>query len=109
VRIARNSLSLYDKKVDEEIIKSIVAASKSAVEAFTKSIDTWVNRDIHIANENIESIPKILSKCEKIINRELDIGTTAAIEISYIAESIRRSGEYAGDISELVINQLISE
>lgn len=109
VRIAENSLTLVDEKVDEEIIKSIVSASKIALETFTKSIDTWVKRDIQTANENIESIPKLLSKCEKIINRELDVKGASSLEISYIAESIRRTGEYAGDISELVINQLISE
>jgi phosphate uptake regulator len=35
--------------------------------------------------------------------------TIAAISISYIAESIRRSGEYAGDISENAINYIVED
>jgi hypothetical protein len=33
--------------------------------------------------------------------------TFVAIRVGYIAESIRRTGEYAGDISETVINLLM--
>jgi hypothetical protein len=32
-----------------------------------------------------------------------------ALNIAYISESIRRSGEYAGDISETVINLLVED
>ncbi len=35
--------------------------------------------------------------------------TANAIALHYIAESIRRCGEYAGDISETVINYLVEE
>jgi hypothetical protein len=35
--------------------------------------------------------------------------TKIALAVSYIAESIRRSGEYASDISENVINHLVSK
>ena len=31
------------------------------------------------------------------------------IAISYIVESIRRTGEYAGDISEIIINNIMKE
>jgi hypothetical protein len=33
--------------------------------------------------------------------------TLVALNIAYISESIRRAGEYAGDISETVINLLV--
>ena len=32
-----------------------------------------------------------------------------ALSLGYIAESIRRAGEYAADISEAIINQLLEE
>jgi len=35
--------------------------------------------------------------------------TMIAIHVGYIAESVRRAGEYAGDISETVINLLVEE
>jgi hypothetical protein len=37
----------------------------------------------------------------------LKLDTPVAINLGYISESIRRSGEYAGDISETVINLLV--
>jgi hypothetical protein len=39
----------------------------------------------------------------------MTMGTPLAISLHYIAESIRRTGEYAGDISETVINYLVEE
>ena len=54
----------------------------------------------------------ILSKnspCKKI--NDLAAGRTGdtAVSLSYISESIRRTGEYATDISELLINTLIND
>ena len=44
-----------------------------------------------------------------INNMVLKQETMAAVSIGYIAESIRRAGEYAGDISETVINLLVEK
>jgi hypothetical protein len=35
--------------------------------------------------------------------------TIVAISLGYIVESIRRAGEYSGDISENVINYIVEE
>ena len=35
--------------------------------------------------------------------------TVVAVSVSYIAESIRRAGEYSADISENVINYTVEE
>ena len=35
--------------------------------------------------------------------------TKTAVALTYVVESIRRTGEYAGDISENVINYLVEE
>ena len=59
------------------------------------------------ANRNIESISALENICGDINNMVLKQDTMIAINIGYIAESIRRSGEYAEDISETVINLLI--
>ena len=44
-----------------------------------------------------------------INNLVLKQDTMIAIHVGYIAESVRRAGEYAGDISETVINLLVEE
>ncbi|MFX1502597.1 MAG: phosphate uptake regulator PhoU, partial [Promethearchaeota archaeon] len=71
-----------------------------------KSLDAWLLKSIMLANENIESIKELIASAEKIT---FDITNRAelSIAIGYIIESIRRTGEYAGDISEIIINNLV--
>jgi hypothetical protein len=47
--------------------------------------------------------------CGDINNMVLKQDALVALNIAYISESIRRAGEYAGDISETVINLLVED
>ena len=85
----------------------ITSASDNSLKIFTSTMDSWSKRDINSANENIESIKELVSLCEKINNTALNIKDISSVPISYIAESIRRTGEYSTDISELLLNYLI--
>lgn len=104
VKIANNISMIIDKKVDDTIIKKIANASNMALSILTDSINAWVQMDIKMANKNINSIKNLVSNCEEINDIALQIKGKSYISLSYIAESIRRTGEYSGDISELVIN-----
>ena len=107
VRIAQNILSLVDDKLNKEIVERIHSASELSLDIFNKSIGTFFRRDIKASNENIDSVSRLESLCEEINTLALQqIGVTA-ISIGYIVESIRRVGEYAEDISEIVINHLV--
>ena len=109
VRIAKNILNFIDEKVDEKIIDTIESASNLALEIFDKSMESFTERDMKSANKNIDSLTELVSLCEKINTLALQQKAAIAVSIGYIAESIRRTGEYASDISECVINHLISE
>ena len=107
VRIAQNILSLVDDKLNKEIVERIHSASELSLDIFNKSIGAFFRRDIKASNENIDSVSRLESLCEEINTLALQqIGVTA-ISIGYIVESIRRVGEYAEDISEIVINHLV--
>ena len=107
VRIAQNILSLVDDKLNKEIVERIHSASELSLDIFNKSIGAFFRRDIKASNENIDSVSRLESLCEEINTLALQqIGVTA-ISIGYIVESIRRVGEYAEDISEIVINYLV--
>ena len=95
--------------MDRKIIDAIESASNLALDIFDKSIESFAERDIKLANKNVDSLTKLVSLCEKINTLALQQRGTIAVLIGYIAESIRRTGEYAADISECVINHLISE
>ncbi|NYT14279.1 MAG: phosphate uptake regulator PhoU, partial [Candidatus Methanofastidiosa archaeon] len=73
---------------------------------FSKSLDSHFKKNIKKANENIDAVEKLVEKCEEINNKALNLGIEA-VPVVYIVESIRRTGEYSGDISELTINYLI--
>ncbi len=106
VKIAKNVLLINFKKIDKELINDILKASKLSLELLGKSLDAWLQKSIIIANDNIEAIKKLISITEKI-NLNTSNSTELSIAIGYILESIRRTGEYAGDISEIIINNLV--
>jgi len=106
VKIARSVLRIDFNKIDKNLLSHITKASKLSLDLLNLSLDAWLQNSLNLANENIESIEKLTSSCEKI---EFNQTNTAqfAVEIGYIIESIRRTGEYSSDISEIIINNLI--
>jgi phosphate uptake regulator len=107
VRIAENVPVLIDKGADE-VIEPIVSASTLSLQIFDNSMKAWTGKDIGAANKNIEEIDQLVKHYEEINNSALNIKGRSSISLSHIAESIKRTGEYAADISELVINRLVS-
>ena len=78
-----------------------------SLEIFDWSVISFFNTDMKEAHRNIESITALENICGDINNMVLKQETLVAIHVGYVAESIRRSGEYAADISETVINLLV--
>ncbi len=109
VRISKNVPVLIEKKVPPKVIIDIVTATVEALKIFTNSIDSWVKMDIDAANKNIDAVAKLVPHCKKITKSAINVKGEAAIATNNIAESIRRTGEYSADISELVINYLVSK
>jgi len=110
VRIAQNISNLVDNNnLDKKIVDHILSASDLSIDIFNKSIGSFFKKDIKASNETIESVQKLERLCEEINNLALQQKGLTAISIGYIVESIRRIGEYAEDISENVINYLVTE
>jgi len=109
VRIAKNVLHLIEKKINDELKDVISSAINFSIKVLDESMNSWFEKDIDLANKNIEASKKVVPYCERINSIALKKGEMLAIPMSYIAESIRRTAEYAGDISELAINYLIDK
>ncbi|MHB8163351.1 MAG: PhoU domain-containing protein [Methanoregula sp.] len=109
VRIAENTPPIIDGELDKKILAAVRKASSLSLENFDRSIVSFFNADMNDANRNIESIQALDTICGDINNMVLKQDTLVAIHVGYIAESIRRAGEYAGDISETVINLLMEK
>jgi phosphate uptake regulator len=109
VIIANNVPVLIDKKLGDDVLKNIASASGLALNILSNSMEAWGKRDIQSANRNIENVKELAEYCERINDHAMNIRGEAAIALSYVSESIRRTAEYAGDLSELLINQLIGD
>jgi phosphate uptake regulator len=107
VRIAEHTIPIVGTDIDKKILTAVKKSSAMSLEIFDRSIVSFFNTDMKEAHRNIESINALENICGDINNMVLKQETVIAINIGYIAESIRRSGEYAGDISETVINLLV--
>jgi len=109
VRIAKYASPLIESKIDKKTLDSIRSASKIALNIFESCIDAWMKKDIVNANNNIERIPDLINACTEINKSAIGFKGEESIAISNVAESIRRTGEYSIDISELTINHLVSK
>ena len=99
----------FSRAEKKKILAAIKKASSLSMENFDRSIISFFNADMKDANRNIESIHSLETICGEINNMVLKQDTLVAIHVGYIAESVRRAGEYAGDISETVINLLMEK
>jgi phosphate uptake regulator len=109
IRIAKNAINISDKKIDESLIEKLQLASNFSIDIFNKSITSFLRRDVKAANETIESLSKLETKCKELSRLALEKKGESAVSIGYIVDSIRRIGDYSSDISENVINYLTGE
>ncbi|NPA74970.1 MAG: phosphate uptake regulator PhoU [Euryarchaeota archaeon] len=105
-RIARNSGEIINT-IDKQTIKLIKEAAKFALNIFDMSIDAYRKKDIFMAERILEKVSTLKEQCESINSNALEYGTGTAIALGYIAESIRRTGEYSADLCEYVIDYFI--
>ena len=109
VIIAHNAQPLIERKLGKDVLDSISSASKMALGILARTVDAWNHRDMKAANTTIESVKKLAKLCEHVNDHAMRIKGEPAVSLGYISESIRRTGEYASDIAELLINQMIDD
>lgn len=109
VRIAKNVQTLMSRKLEGGLQEELLKASALSLSILTSSIETWFNRDIRAAHTNLERVPALLAVCEGINSLVQNMRGASSVPITDISDSIRRTGEYAADVSELVINNLITD
>ena len=109
VRISRGVLQLMEKRLEKDIQSLLKQANAESLELLNASLEGWFRRDIRFANQSLDGLPSLLAKCDHINQAAQHVKSTYSIPVTDIAESIRRTGEYAADIAELVINNLVLE
>jgi phosphate uptake regulator len=107
VRIAKNAIVLADHPVEPEVAARLRTASAFSLSVLDHALASFVTRDTGLANRAIEEVRHAEALCEEIHTVALSLPTDPAVALGYIAESIRRSGEYAADVAETVINHAV--
>ncbi|MEN6516600.1 MAG: phosphate uptake regulator PhoU [Methanospirillum sp.] len=109
VRIAKNAVVLADEQVEPEIVARLRTASAFSIDVLDRALASFFTRDMHLANRTIEEVREAETMAEEIHTIALSLPAGPAIALGYIAESIRRVGEYSSDIAETVINHAVEE
>ena len=102
-KIAENLL-LLKEPVNEQVLMKLDAMSSLAVSMFESSMDALFRRDFKQAESVIEKIGQIHKLEKETVLASHGIALEEAIQLRLIIESIRRTAEYASDISEIVLN-----
>lgn len=107
VRIAENTLSLSGD-LHEETKRDIIKESDISTEILEKSIDAFFSENLDEANDSIDMRVKLEKLHDRLMKEVKEEKKGKVTSLSYILESISRTGLYATDISEISINYIMS-
>jgi phosphate uptake regulator len=103
-KIAENTL-LLKEQVNAEMMQKITVLSDLANSMFESSVESLFKHDFNLAESVLEKLCQV-HKLEKEIVLSLlpSAKVEDAVNLRLIIESVRRTAEYASDISEVVLN-----
>ncbi|MEN6342456.1 MAG: phosphate uptake regulator PhoU [Methanospirillum sp.] len=107
VRIAKNAIVLADSPVGPDVVARLRTASAFSIGVLDRALASFFTRDMHLANRTIEEMPHAEALAEEVHTAALSLSTAPAVALGYVAESVRRVGEYASDVAETVINHAV--
>jgi phosphate uptake regulator len=109
VRIATHIPVLLAHPADRSLSDTLEQATDLAMAILDASLRSLFSGSLSDANRTIDSVEELERITDGIAAVALRKKGELALSIGYVAESIRRAGEYGADISETIINQLIDE
>jgi phosphate uptake regulator len=102
-KIAENTLCLKEQ-VNAELLGKIGELSGLAISMFENSMDALFRRDFNLAESVIEKLGQVHKLEKETVLSMQNTKTEDAVNLRLIIESVRRTAEYASDISEVVLN-----
>jgi phosphate uptake regulator len=92
------------EKVNPELLKRINSLSSLAISMFENSVEALFKHDYNQAESVIEQISQIHKLEKDAVIASQTVNIEAIPNVRLLIESIRRTAEYASDISEVVLN-----
>ncbi len=103
VVVSKNLIRLENEHKSEEVDKSLKEIGNDIIKLFNDSIKSWIDKDMTLAEQAIESGMSIADRIKKSF-RKIEVDLETASYTSLIALSSRRIAEYCVDIAEQAIN-----
>jgi phosphate uptake regulator len=104
-RVAQNSLSI-EHQLDSALLKDLDALSQLSGKMMENAVRSLFTGDYALADKMILEKEKMTALESKVIGRLLKekMPATELSAVTLISESLRRIGEYATDVAEVVLN-----
>jgi phosphate uptake regulator len=101
------SVVLLKVPVNDELLGRIANMSSLAVSMFESSIEALFKRDYNLAENVIEKIVQVHKLEKEAVLWSQNVKIEEIANLRLLIESVRRTAEYASDISEVVLNMNI--
>jgi phosphate uptake regulator len=102
-KIAENTLCLKDP-VNVELLEKVSQLSNLAIVMFENAMDALFRRDFNLAESVIEKISQVHKLEKETVLSLQNLKNEENVYLRLLIESVRRTAEYASDISEIVLN-----
>jgi phosphate uptake regulator len=102
-KIAENTLLLKDP-VNGELLERISQMSELAISMFESSVEALFKRDFNLAESVIEKLGQVHKVEKETVLYSHNAKIDEIVNLRLLVESVRRTAEYAADISEVVLN-----
>ncbi|NLF87539.1 phosphate uptake regulator PhoU [Candidatus Bathyarchaeota archaeon] len=102
-KIAENTLQLSEP-VKEEILGKLSVLSGLANSMFEDTMEALFKHDFNLAETVIEKLAQVYEAEKETVDSLSSAKADEIVDLRLIIESIRRTAEYAADISEVVLN-----
>jgi phosphate uptake regulator len=102
-KMAENTL-LLKEPVNMELLEKISQLSGLAVSMFENSMEALFKHDFNLAESVIEKLVQVHKLEKEAVLCSQNVKIEEVVNIRLLIESVRRTAEYASDISEVVLN-----
>ena len=102
-KIAENMLFLKDP-INPELLERIEKLSSLAISMFESAVEALFRHDYNLAESVIEKLAQIHKLEKEAVLSSHNVQIDQISNLRLLIESIRRTAEYASDISEVVLN-----
>ena len=102
-KMAENTL-LLKEQVNKDLLEKISELSNLAISMFESSMEALFKHDFNLAENVIERLSQLHNVEKEAVLCSQNTKVEEIVNLRLLIESVRRTAEYASDISEVVLN-----